>query len=108
MGPHTTSDDPTRYVDPLLREEWVAKDPIARVEAYLREQGLLTDELAASVAERADALAAGLREGCLALADPPALSMFDHVYAQPHRELARQRSQFEAYLSAYGKDGGAQ
>lgn len=107
MGPHTTSDDPTRYVDPLLREEWVARDPIARVETHLRDLGLLTDELAASVAARADALAADLRDGCLALADPPALSMFDHVYAEPHRELDRQRSAFGAYLAAYGEEGGA-
>ncbi len=84
MGPHTTSDDPTRYVDPLLREEWVAKDPITRLEAHLRELGLLTDEFAASVAARADEMAAKLRAGCLALADPAPLSMFDNVYVDPH------------------------
>jgi 2-oxoisovalerate dehydrogenase E1 component alpha subunit len=107
MGPHTTSDDPTRYVDPLLREEWAAKDPITRVEAHLRGLGLLTDELAGAVAARADQLAATLREGCLALADPPPLRMFDHVYAEPHRELERQRSQYAAYLDAYGTDTAA-
>ncbi len=101
MGPHTTSDDPTRYVDPLMREEWAAKDPIARVEAHLREQGVLTDEAAASVAQRSDEMAAAFRAGCLALADPSPLSMFDHVYAEPNRELERQRAQYERYLEGF-------
>jgi pyruvate dehydrogenase E1 component alpha subunit len=98
MGPHTTSDDPTRYVDPLLREEWAAKDPIARLETHLRDLGLLDDEAAAAIAERAEELAVRLRDGVRALEDPPALGMFDHVYAEPQRELARQRSQYAAYL----------
>ena len=102
MGPHTTSDDPTRYVDPLQREEWVAKDPITRVEAHLRGLGVLTDELAASIAGRADDVAARFRAGCIALEDPAPMSVFDHVYATPHSGLERQRSQYEAYLGGFG------
>lgn len=103
MGPHTTSDDPSRYVDPLQREKWAAKDPIARVEAHLRETGVLTDETAASVAAKADEVAATFRAGCLALPNPAPLSVFDHVYAEPHATLARQRSQQEAYLRSVGE-----
>ncbi|KQV24674.1 pyruvate dehydrogenase (acetyl-transferring) E1 component subunit alpha [Yonghaparkia sp. Root332] len=109
MGPHTTSDDPSRYVDPLQREEWAAKDPIARVEAHLRDAGVLTDETAASVAATADEVAAAFRAGCLALPNPAPLSVFDHVYAEPHTGLARQRSQQEAYLRSVGElEGGAE
>ena len=103
MGPHTTSDDPTRYVDPLQREEWAAKDPIARVEAHLRERGVLTQALAASIAARVDDVAARFRAGCTALPNPTPLSVFDHVYAEPHAGLARQRSQQAAYLSSIGE-----
>ncbi|MBA8846686.1 pyruvate dehydrogenase E1 component alpha subunit [Yonghaparkia alkaliphila] len=109
MGPHTTSDDPSRYVDPLQREEWAAKDPIARVEAHLRESGILTDAVAASVAATADEVAAAFRAGCLTLPNPAPLSVFDHVYAEPHAGLARQRSQQEAYLRSVGElEGGAE
>jgi pyruvate dehydrogenase E1 component alpha subunit len=105
MGPHTTSDDPSRYVDPLQREEWAAKDPLARVEAHLRAQGVLTDALAASIRAAADDVAARFRAGCLALEDPAPLSVFDNVYATPHSGIARQRSQYAAYLDGFAPDG---
>ena len=101
MGPHTTSDDPTRYVDPAVHDEWAAKDPLARVEAHLRAVGTLTDALAASIADHADQVAARFRDGCLALEEPLALSVFDNVYATPHSGIDRQRSQYAAYLSGF-------
>ena len=104
MGPHTTSDDPSRYVDPLQREEWAAKDPLARVEAHLRAQGVLTDALAASIQAAADDVAARFRAGCLALENPAPLSVFDNVYATPHSGIARQRSQYSAYLDGFELD----
>jgi 2-oxoisovalerate dehydrogenase E1 component alpha subunit len=107
MGPHTTSDDPTRYVDPLLREEWAAKDPIARVAAHLQTAGVLDERLAASIQEKADDVAAEFRAGCLGLPDPGPLDVFDHVYATPHATLERQRNQYRAYLDGFS-DGSAE
>ena len=101
MGPHTTSDDPSRYVDPAQHEQWAAKDPLARVEAHLRDLGILTDELAASIQARADDVAKRFRAGCLALKDPAPLSVFDNVYAEPHSGLQRQKSQYSAYLAGF-------
>ena len=40
MGAHTTTDDPTRYRLSGDVESWKLKDPIARVEAYLKRNGL--------------------------------------------------------------------
>jgi len=102
MGPHTTSDDPKRYEDSAQKAEWAAKDPIARLERLLEAAGLLTDEVRARVASRADAVAAELRAGCLGLPDPEPLTVFDHVYATPDPELERQRSQYGAYLAQFG------
>ena len=98
MGPHTTSDDPSRYADPLVHEEWAAKDPIIRLEGYLASLGLLTAELRASVASAADDVAVRFRAGCLGLDDPEPLTVFDKVYATPHSGLIRQKSQYAAYL----------
>jgi pyruvate dehydrogenase E1 component alpha subunit len=105
MGPHTTSDDPSRYVDRVEREEWLAKDPIDRLERHLARLGLLTDALRASVTGAADAAAAELRRACLALAEPAALTVFDEVYAEPHSGLERQRREYGAYLAMF--EGGA-
>lgn len=101
MGPHTTSDDPSRYVDPTQREEWAAKDPIARLEAHLHALGVLTDELQASIEAKADEVAKEFRAGCLALENPAPLSVFDNVFATPHSGLDRQKSQYAAYLEMY-------
>ena len=101
MGPHTTSDDPSRYVDPVQHDAWAAKDPIARVQAHLRELGVLDEALKASVAAKADEVAAQFRAGCLGLPDPEPLSVFDHVYAAPHSGLERQKSQYSAYLKGF-------
>ena len=105
MGPHTTSDDPSRYVDPAERAEWAAKDPIDRIERHLDGLGLLTDGLRASVKGAVDAAAAELRRACLALAEPDALTVFDEVYAEPHSGLDRQRREYGAYLDMF--EGGA-
>ena len=50
--------------------------------------------------EVADAAAAELRAGCVALTDPPPLSLFDHVYAAPTPQLVEQREQVRAELAA--------
>jgi 2-oxoisovalerate dehydrogenase E1 component alpha subunit len=106
MGPHTTSDDPSRYVDPAERERWAAKDPIDRVEKHLASLGLVTDELLESTQRAADAAATELRRACLALQHPEPLTVFDHVYAEPHSWIERQKSQYAAYLALY--EGGAE
>jgi len=97
MGPHTTSDDPSRYADPLQREEWAGRDPLARLEAYLR----LPDETAARIAAHSDEVAREFRAACKGIEDPEPLSMFDNVYATPHSGLARQRSRYAAYLEGF-------
>src|ERR1700728_447220 len=66
MGPHTPSDDPTRYRSHAEEEEWRVKDPLARLHALLAVEGLLDGGFDDAVAVRADAAAATLRAGCLA------------------------------------------
>jgi 2-oxoisovalerate dehydrogenase E1 component alpha subunit len=101
MGPHTTSDDPTRYRDPAELARWAAKDPIDRLGRYLDHRGLRTDEAEASVKATADAVARELRAACLALTPPGALAVFDNVYSGPHSGLERQKSQYAAYLAMF-------
>jgi pyruvate dehydrogenase E1 component alpha subunit len=101
MGAHTTTDDPTRYRLSDDLERWKLKDPIARVEAYLRRNGVAGDDFFSSVQQEADDLGARLREGCKALPDPTPLSIFDHVYTEITEELEQQREAFDAYLASF-------
>ena len=63
MGAHTTTDDPTRYRLSDDVQNWKLKDPIARVEVYLRRHGTAGDDFFAEIQAEADALGVTLREG---------------------------------------------
>ncbi|MGN8025727.1 thiamine pyrophosphate-dependent enzyme [Microbacterium sp. 22242] len=103
MGPHTTADDPTRYRDPAELEYWRGKDPIARVEALLRAEGVLSDEISAEFAAAADEAAMQLRAACLAMVTREPLAVFDGVYAEPHTGLAEERADYARYLSTFAE-----
>ena len=44
-GPHTLSDDPTRYRPEGEVEEWQAKDCLIRMRKYLGDKGLWNEEM---------------------------------------------------------------
>ncbi len=105
IGPHTTSDDPTRYRDKDEVETWRRRDPIARIEAHLRSRGAFDDEFGQQVRDDADELAARVRAACLGATTRPPLTLFDEVYAEPHTALDEQRARFAAYLDGFADDG---
>jgi len=105
MGPHTTSDDPSRYRHAAELEEWTVRDPITRVEAYLRAQGLADDAFFAALDADAEALAVRLRTACRTMPDPDPVRMFDHVYAEPHSGIEAARAAFEAYEATFATVG---
>jgi pyruvate dehydrogenase E1 component alpha subunit len=104
FGAHTTADDPTVYRDEAEVEAWRERDPIPRLERYLRETGRLDDD-------RVDAVAASVREQVseaieraenTARPDPDA--MFDDVYAEPTPELHAQRAHLHRLRDRHGDD----
>lgn len=101
MGPHTTSDDPTRYRPSTLDDEWSAKDPLDRVRKLLERQGIYDDDYHARVQARADEVAAALRKGCLGTVEPEPMSLFDNVYSHTHPLVAEEREQFASYLAGF-------
>jgi pyruvate dehydrogenase E1 component alpha subunit len=108
MGPHTTADDPGRYRDPEEVAAWRRRDPISRFRTHLLQSGVLTAEGDEHVGAKAEAVAHEMRAGCIALPDPDPLTLFDHVYAEPHSGLERQRSRTARYLAAFsGAEGTA-
>ena len=106
IGAHTTSDDPTKYRPSGELEHWLERDPIARLEAYLR--GLGADEsFFRDIREEATDFAADIRRRTLALGRPPIGKMFDHVYTDPHPVIEDQKDWLESYEAAYRENDAA-
>jgi pyruvate dehydrogenase E1 component alpha subunit len=57
LGAHTTSDDPTKYRSDTEVKQWEAKDPLLRLERYLKRKGLVSDGDAEKEKEQALACA---------------------------------------------------
>jgi pyruvate dehydrogenase E1 component alpha subunit len=89
-------------------DAWLGRDPIARLEAYLRTTGALDDDAVEAVHAEAEAGAADLRTRMNTEPAVDPLSLFDHVYAQPTPQLLEQREQVRAELAAAaGEEAGA-
>jgi 2-oxoisovalerate dehydrogenase E1 component alpha subunit len=90
MQAHTNADDATRYRDDAEVQEWIAKDPVTRMRAYLGAQGVLDDAAERRIAARAEEVATTLRDGMNAEARIDPLELFRHVYAEQTPQLAEQ------------------
>jgi len=101
MGAHTTTDDPTRYRSADELEEWKAKDPIMRMRAFLEKSKNADEAFFKEVDAEADAVAADIRARCVAMTDPQPISIFDHVYAEPHPLMDEERAEYGAYWESF-------
>lgn len=97
---HTNADDATRYRADGEADAWRRRDPIARLETYLRRRGHLSDEDVAAAAAEAEEFAAGLRTAMNADPKPAPLGLFDHVYGTPTPQLDEQRAVLRAEIEA--------
>jgi pyruvate dehydrogenase E1 component alpha subunit len=99
MGPHTTSDDPTRYRAQEEVDRWAALDPISRYRTYLGSIGEWTDRLEHRVETRSARLCAELRDAVINTPDMDIGELFDTVYADITPALQAQRDQLMAELA---------
>jgi len=103
QGPHTTADDPERYLDSAeALPDWRTADPIDRAESYLREQGIIDDGFLEGATAEADAELDEAIETVEAEepADPD--EVFDHVYEDLPPALADQKAWLRSYLDRHG------
>jgi 2-oxoisovalerate dehydrogenase E1 component alpha subunit len=103
---HTNADDAGRYRDDAEVEAWLARDPLARLEAYLRGRDLLDDAAVAGCGTEAEQRAAALREAMSGEMDVPPAELFEHVYARPTSTLAAERDFLLAELAGHGSGEG--
>jgi pyruvate dehydrogenase E1 component alpha subunit len=103
FGPHTTADDPGTYRTDEEVDAWRAYDPLPRYEAYLRDRGLVDDDVVAAVGEAVDDRVAALIDRAEGF-EPEPPSMFDHAFATTPPAVARQRAAFERLRGTRGDD----
>jgi len=99
LGPHTTSDDPTRYRSQEEVDRWLARDPISRYRTYLQSVGVWTERLDERVSAKSQRLRTELRESVVGADDFDITDMFDTVYHDITPALAQQRDQLLAELA---------
>jgi pyruvate dehydrogenase E1 component alpha subunit len=102
MGPHSSSDDPTRYRPKEKVAEWEKGDPLRRFVLFLAKRGLWDEEFETRCAEEAkQAISAAVT--AVEKAPPPAPeTMFEGVFETIPPELALQRDAL-LRLSASGQ-----
>jgi 2-oxoisovalerate dehydrogenase E1 component alpha subunit len=96
---HTNADDATRYRSNDEVQQWLARDPVSRLEAYLRSAGALDDAAAAEIAAEAETFAVDVRTRMHQDVAPSPDELFTHVYASPTPALLQQRDHLREELA---------
>ena len=101
FGAHTTADDPSVYRDEAAVAPWRERDPLPRLERFLRERGCLDDGRVEAIADDVESTLASTFEVAEAgTVDPD--DLFDHVTAEPTPRVAAQRAALEALRERHG------
>lgn len=90
IAAHTNADDATRYRADAEVQMWRERDPLTRLETYLTARFLLTDKRASEFGDRAEQVAAAMRDGLSRDLEPDPADLFANVYAVPTPQLREQ------------------
>ncbi|GAB3756772.1 pyruvate dehydrogenase (acetyl-transferring) E1 component subunit alpha [Zhihengliuella somnathii] len=109
MSAHTTADDPTKYRQGSEEESWAPKDPLVRMENYLRASGHADEAFFEQVAAAADEMAAGVRAKAFTFGAPSLTDSFNNVYAEAHPLIREESEWFRQYEAGFADNqtGGA-
>jgi pyruvate dehydrogenase E1 component alpha subunit len=104
FGAHTTADDPSVYRDDEEVERWKQKDPIPRLETFLRDRGILDDERIEAIGTAIEDEIAEAIEAAESIERPDPSEMFDHVHAERTDRLDEQARHLERLRERYGDE----
>ncbi len=104
FGAHTTADDPSVYRSEDEVEEWKRRDPIPRLESYLRDRGILDDDLVEEMDERVQTEVADAIEAAESEIRPAPETMFENVYESDNWMIEEQRAYLDRLREEYGDD----
>lgn len=106
MSAHTTADDPTKYRLAAEEEQWVARDPLTRVEQRLRATGT-GDSFFQQLEEEAKGLAVDLRAAVLSMEAPGLEHRFATTYAEAHPLIQEELQAWKDYEAGFDVEGGS-
>jgi pyruvate dehydrogenase E1 component alpha subunit len=104
FGAHTTADDPSVYRHEDEVERWKAKDPIPRLETFLRDRGILDDERVDAITQSIENEVAEAIATAESYERPEPADMFSDVYAEMPPRLEQQLEYLESLWERYGDD----
>ncbi|NRD77593.1 pyruvate dehydrogenase (acetyl-transferring) E1 component subunit alpha [Bacillus sp. BRMEA1] len=92
QGPHTTADDPMKYRDPQELEQWLAKDPLKRMKAFMIEKRIWNEALDKAEFELAEQKVKEAFELAVNAPKSTTEEIFDVVYEQRTNQLTEQKN----------------
>jgi pyruvate dehydrogenase E1 component alpha subunit/2-oxoisovalerate dehydrogenase E1 component alpha subunit len=96
MGPHSSSDDPTRYRSDEEVAEWRKRDPIDRFDRYLRNAELMDDARRKALEEELTREILAAIDEVEGLAAPARGTLFEDVYGERPWHLREQEAELSA------------
>lgn len=98
FGPHSTSDDPTRYRSDEAVRKARERDPVLLLQSELIRKGILTKDSDAKLWEELKTEVVRAIEAAEKTPGVDPLSFFEDVFAQPTPAIEQQRASFEELL----------
>jgi pyruvate dehydrogenase E1 component alpha subunit len=103
FGPHTTADDPTKYRNDAELEEWKSRDPLLRLQHYLRGKNLWSEEEEAQIKADAEAVISQSVQEAENYPAPPPEDIFQYTYARLTPSLQEQMEEYLSFFKAKEK-----
>jgi pyruvate dehydrogenase E1 component alpha subunit len=96
QGPHTTADDPTKYRDNQELAEWLTKDPLKRMKAFIVEKGIWNEALDDAEFQAAEQKVTEAFEQAVNTPKSTVEEIFDVVYEHKTNQLTEQKNSIAA------------
>lgn len=96
-GPHSSSDDPSRYRDQKVTDQWLERDPLAVFKAQLESFGVWAEDWHTEAEEDAKAMIAQAISHAEKIGEPDWTSLFNDVTVEKSQVLALQEQDILAH-----------